>query len=53
MEPAKILVVDDDPDILAVLAELLKKEGHHVSPVARVAPTRSTVLVKAPRSLRE
>jgi len=31
METAKILVVDDDPDIVAVLEELLRKEGHQVS----------------------
>jgi DNA-binding NtrC family response regulator len=31
MESAKILVVDDDPDIVAVLAELLKKDGHQVT----------------------
>jgi two-component system response regulator AtoC len=31
MESAKILIVDDDPDIVAVLAELLKKEGHQVT----------------------
>ncbi len=31
MESAKILVVDDDPDILSVLEELLKKEGHQVT----------------------
>jgi len=30
MEAAKILVVDDDPDIRAVLAELLQKDGHQV-----------------------
>jgi DNA-binding NtrC family response regulator len=31
MESAKILVVDDDPDIVAVLGELLKKEGYGVT----------------------
>jgi DNA-binding NtrC family response regulator len=31
MEAAKILVVDDDPDIVAVLDELLGKEGHQVT----------------------
>jgi len=31
MEAAKILVVDDDPDIVAVLDELLRKEGHQVT----------------------
>jgi DNA-binding NtrC family response regulator len=31
MEIPKILVVDDDPEIVAVLAELLTKEGHHVT----------------------
>ena len=30
MDSANILVVDDDPDIVAVLADLLKKEGHQV-----------------------
>jgi len=30
MDCAKILVADDDPEIVAVLAELLKKEGHQV-----------------------
>ena len=34
MESAKILVVDDDPDIVAVLDELLKKEGHQVTTCA-------------------
>ena len=34
MDCAKILVVDDDPDIVAVLAELLKKEGHQVTTCA-------------------
>ncbi|MGD0264204.1 MAG: sigma-54 dependent transcriptional regulator [Candidatus Methylomirabilota bacterium] len=34
MESAKLLVVDDDPEIVAVLAELLKKEGHHVTACA-------------------
>ena len=34
MESAKILVVDDDPDILAVLDELLTKEGHQVTTCA-------------------
>jgi two-component system response regulator AtoC len=34
MEPAKILVVDDDPDTVAVLEELLKKEGHQVTTCA-------------------
>jgi len=31
MQAARILVVDDDPDIGAVLAELLAKEGHQVT----------------------
>jgi len=31
MESAKILVVDDDPDIADVLAELLQKDGHQVT----------------------
>ncbi len=31
MHAAKILVVDDDPDTVAVLTELLTKEGHQVS----------------------
>jgi DNA-binding NtrC family response regulator len=31
MESAKILVVDDDPETVDVLAELLKKEGHQVT----------------------
>ena len=34
MDCAKILVVDDDPDIVSVLAELLKKEGHQVTTCA-------------------
>jgi two-component system, NtrC family, response regulator AtoC len=34
MESAKILVVDDDPDIVAILDELLKKEGHQVTTCA-------------------
>ncbi len=34
MESAKVLVVDDDPDIVAVLSELLKKEGHQVTTCA-------------------
>jgi len=34
MESAKILVVDDDPDIVAVLDELLRKEGHQVTTCA-------------------
>ncbi len=34
MDQAKVLVVDDDPEIVAVLAELLKKEGHHVATCA-------------------
>ncbi|MFI5340506.1 MAG: sigma-54-dependent transcriptional regulator [Candidatus Methylomirabilales bacterium] len=34
MDCAKILVVDDDPDIVSVLAELLKKEGHRVTTCA-------------------
>jgi two-component system response regulator AtoC len=34
MESAKVLVVDDDPEIVAVLSELLKKEGHQVTPCA-------------------
>jgi two-component system response regulator AtoC len=34
MEPAKLLVVDDDPDILEVLAALLKREGHEVTSCA-------------------
>jgi len=34
MDCAKILVVDDDPEIVAVLAELLKKEGHQVTACA-------------------
>jgi two-component system, NtrC family, response regulator AtoC len=34
METARLLVVDDDPDILAVLAELLKKTGHQVTTCA-------------------
>ena len=37
MESAKILVVDDDPDIVEVLAELLKKEGHQVTTCANGA----------------
>ncbi|HSB70274.1 MAG TPA: sigma-54 dependent transcriptional regulator [Candidatus Methylomirabilis sp.] len=31
MESAKVLVVDDDPEIAGVLTELLKKEGHQVA----------------------
>jgi DNA-binding NtrC family response regulator len=34
MDCPKILVVDDDPEIVAVLAELLKKEGHQVTACA-------------------
>jgi DNA-binding NtrC family response regulator len=34
MEAAKILVVDDDADIVAVLDELLRKEGHQVTTCA-------------------
>jgi two-component system response regulator AtoC len=34
MDSAKILVVDDDPDIVAVLEELLRKEGHQVATCA-------------------
>ncbi|HEX7551527.1 MAG TPA: response regulator, partial [Candidatus Methylomirabilis sp.] len=34
MQTAKLLVVDDDPDIVAVLAELLKKEDHQVTTCA-------------------
>ena len=31
MQPARILIVDDDPDIVAVLAELLGKDGYQVT----------------------
>jgi two-component system, NtrC family, response regulator AtoC len=31
MDTAKILVVDDDPEIVTILAELLGKDGHQVS----------------------
>jgi DNA-binding NtrC family response regulator len=31
MESAKILIVDDDPEIAAVLTELLKRDGHQVT----------------------
>ncbi len=33
MESSKILVVDDDPEIVALLTELLRKDGHQVATV--------------------
>lgn len=41
MTTSKVLVVDDDPEILAVLTELLKKEGHMVTACATGAATIS------------
>jgi two-component system, NtrC family, response regulator AtoC len=34
MEQARVLVVDDDPEIVAVLTELLEREGHEVTACA-------------------
>ena len=31
MEPKSVLVVDDDPSILAVVSDILESEGYHVS----------------------
>jgi DNA-binding response OmpR family regulator len=32
---AKILIIDDDPDVLTLITVLLKKEGHQVETAAR------------------
>jgi CheY-like chemotaxis protein len=43
VHPAHILIIDDDPDVLAVIDEILTEEGYRVTCLASVRPpdTRS------------
>jgi two-component system OmpR family response regulator len=41
----RVLVVDDDQDVLAVLARALERDGHAVSTASSLAEARDTVLV--------
>lgn len=46
--PCRVLVIDNDPDILALMETLLREEGHRVTTAATAAAARNLLATQRP-----